>query len=160
MNDESSRLLPYIFFAFPVFFVALWLGVTVLISHVSGWRALAGRFAGRPAHVDGSASMASGRMGYSAVFSANFNSILTVRVGRDGVGLALFRLFAATSPPLLLPWEALRECRSWKLLGTFDRFRFEVADTGVGVTLNGRAAVLVRDAWFRWGAAAGATVAR
>jgi hypothetical protein len=157
MNEQQFPvlLIPVLFI---VAFAAIWSGVTVLLAYMSGWRALARRFGDpRPGRAEGEVRSGSARIGFNAVLAVNYKSVLTVRMGPEGVGLTLFRLFALASPPLLIPWSAMRQCRSWKRFGIVDCFRFETESPRVIVTLHGRSAVAVREAWFRWGAAAGAT---
>jgi hypothetical protein len=129
---------PYVFvpLLFLVFFAVMWIGVNRLLAQLSGWRSLARHFRGTPADVVESVSMGSARMG-STFFPTSYNGILNVSASREGVGLSLFPLFAIGTPPLLIPWDAMGECRTWTLFG-FPRFQFNVGR--VQVTLVGRAA--------------------
>ncbi len=139
---------PYVLLAplvIPVLFAAMWIGINRLLAQISGWRSLARHFRGRPGEVAERVSMGSARMG-SAFFPTAYNGILNVSASREGVGLSLFPLFAIGTPPLLIPWDAMGECRTWTLLG-FPRFQFSVGR--VEVTLVGRAARMMRAQFVR-----------
>ncbi|MFL5382879.1 MAG: hypothetical protein ACJ8GN_10230 [Longimicrobiaceae bacterium] len=127
---------------FPVFFVALWAGVTLLLSFFSGWRSLAGTYRGRLSVVERSVSMGSGMMSRFG-FPASMNNVLNVAVGAEGVQLSLFPLFALGSPPLLIPWSEIANCRSYRALGLFDRLSFRPVQGDVKITLAGAAARMV-----------------
>lgn len=131
----------------PIFllaFVAIWLGVNLLLSVISGWRSLARQYRGLLPEAAAEISMASGM-----IRMVSYNHIINFTVGRHGIGMSLFPLFAVTSPPLSIPWQAIRDCRRYQLMGMFDRFSFRVA--GVRVTASGAAARLLDDAWRQWG---------
>ena len=129
---------------FPFAFAALWAGVTLLLSFFGGWRSLAGTYRGQLSSVEGAVSMGSGMMSRFG-FPASMNHVLNVAVGDEGVQLSLFRPFALGSPPLLIPWSDLGDCRAYKALGLFDRFSFRPVRGDVKITLSGPAARLVRD---------------
>ena len=154
-----NELPPYapflIILGFCVFFTVMWSGVTLLLNHLGGWRRLAERYAGELGGEYQEARISSASFGRG--LPVNYNGVLHLRVGPEGIGMRLLPIFALGARPLRLPWSALRDCRAWKSLGMFERFRFTVDGAGVVVTLSGRAAVLAREGWFRWGAAAGVT---
>lgn len=128
----------------PLGFAAIWAGVTLLLSFLSGWSSLAGTYRGRLSSVRYAVGMGSGRMSRFGL-PTNLNNVLNVAVGAEGVQLSLFPLFALGSPPLLIPWSDLAGCRSYQRFGMFDRFAFRPARCDVKITLSGRAARLLRD---------------
>jgi len=130
---------------FPFAFAALWAGVTLLLSFFSGWSLLARTYRGQLSSVEGAVGMGSGMMSRFGL-PASMNNVLNVAVGAEGVQLSLFKPFALGSPPLLIPWSDLAECRSYQLFGMFDRFAFRPARGDVKITLSGRAARMLRDA--------------
>jgi hypothetical protein len=135
--DQPYAFVPLIFLvAFPLF----WCAINFALSYLSGWRSLARDFRGKPAE-PGAKVLGSARMG-SPIFPTGYSGILNVSASREGVGLSLFPLFAVGAPPLLIPWRAMGECRTWTLFG-FPRFQFRVG--GVEVTLVGRAARMMRE---------------
>ena len=141
--SQPALFVPLIFLlVFPVF----WIGINLALSLLSGWRSLARHFRGRPAETAAAVSLGSARMG-SSIFPTSYNGVLNVSASREGVGLSLFPLFAVGTPPLLIPWDAMGECRTWVLFGAFPRFQFNVG--GVQVTLVGRAARMMREQFVR-----------
>jgi hypothetical protein len=129
----------WLFVLIPVFFVGLWSGVTVLLAFLSGWTSLARTYRGALASVADGVSMGSAIISRFG-FPVNYNHILNVSVGGEGVELSVFPLFALASPRLLIPWSEMTECRSYRALGMFDRFSFRPARGGVKIALAGNAA--------------------
>jgi hypothetical protein len=148
MNDQGLSpwmLAALIVLFFPIFFVALWMGITRLLSGVSGWTTLAPAYAGRVVSPTARAQMATGSMGRVPV---SFRSVLTVEVGDEGVGLSLPTIFASGAPPLLIPWDHVVDGHE-RRLGPFHSFRFHTREPRVPVTVSGRAARLVMAEWER-----------
>jgi hypothetical protein len=142
-------MIPSPFESAPVFFtlfVSFWIGFSIFMAYTSGWRSLARHFRGRPAHPVAKVWMGSARMG-AAYFPTGFGSCLNVTASREGVGLSLFPIFALATRPLLIPWDAMGECRTWTLFGVLTRFQFQVG--WVQVTLHGRAARMMREQFVR-----------
>lgn len=144
--NESPISIPLIILLFLVFFTLLWTGVTFLLAHLSGWRALARRFRGQLSAPEDAVDFASGSI--RRWVPVRYRSVMNVSAGREGVGLSVFPLFALANPPLVIPWEAVGECRAWESFGR--RFRFKAGDPAVTVTLHGRAADLVLAQLARW----------
>jgi hypothetical protein len=128
---------------FPIVFALFWAGICLLLNVLSGWRGLARSYGGRFASAERSISWSSGRMGITT-----FRNVLSVSAGPEGLGLALPRIFAVGSPPLAIPWSAIRAVKRDKLLGFMDRLKLEV-DGGTSVVLYGAAARLVEECWPR-----------
>lgn len=148
MDDQGLSpwmLVALIVVVFPVFFVALWVGITRLLAGVSGWTTLARAYAGRVASPTARAQMASGTMGRLPV---RYRSVLTVEVGDEGVGLSLPRIFAGGAPPLLIPWDHVVDGHE-RRLGPFHTFRFHTREPRVPVTVAGRAGRIVMAEWER-----------
>ena len=68
-------------------------------------------------------------------------------VSAGGVMLKPVAIFATWMPQLLIPWDEIGECRSYRLFGIFQRFSFVTHDPRVKITLAGRAAALVDEAF-------------
>jgi hypothetical protein len=116
---EIQYLLPFLF---PVFFVAMWVFVTFLISRLGGWSRLTPHY---QAHFPFSGkrwSMRSGRMGW-----ANYNGCLTVGGNFEGMYLAVFPLFRVGHPPLLIPWDEITTSTSKSFWFTYTDFTFSRA---------------------------------
>lgn len=134
----------WLFVLIPVFFVGLWAGVTLLLSFLGGWRSLARTYRGGLTSVARGVSMGSGMM-TRFLFPVSYSGVLNVAVGAEGVELSVFPLFGLGSPRLLIPWNHVAECRSYRMLGMFDRFTFRPAQSDVTITLSGRAARMLAD---------------
>lgn len=106
---------------FPIFFVAVWLGVCAVTAYVSRWPALAAHFraAGRPEGqpVEGQVR----GMGW-----ANENGVTHLVVSAAGLYLYVNPLFRFGRPPLLLPWERVRFLRERQFL-TRRFYEFDLA---------------------------------
>lgn len=89
-------------FAFPVFFVGMWLLVTTILSAVSGWKGLESRFPDRDDEVLATFRMASGLMR-----GVGMNNVLTLTACRTGLRVAMWKLFAPFDRPFFVPWEQL-----------------------------------------------------
>jgi len=134
-------------FLFPVFFAAMWLFVTTLLAYASGWRALARRYRAASPKVPWTVPWGSGYFNWFG-FPIGFGNCLNVGVTPHGVAMRPMLIFAVASPRLEIPWEEIGECRSWRLFGIFPRFSFVTADPRVKITLVGRAALVLDQAFL------------
>jgi hypothetical protein len=137
MTNLSQSLLFLLMFAGVV---AAGLTISMLLSVISGWRSLARSYRGRLPHVEASARAGASIGGVP-------HAGMTIAVGPYGIGLVPLP-WDVGSPPLALPWRAIRSCRRNRLFGRFDRFTFWVNE--VEVTATGAAAQLLDDAWQTW----------
>src|SRR5919198_5653126 len=115
MNDEA------VWRWFPVIFGGGWIGISLLLSWISGWRALAERYRAtqRCTGVRFWMKSAAMRWGVGYRSSVNFG------VDSSGLFLSVFPLFRAGHPPLLIPWADIsfsRE-RGWLFDGVRLEFR-------------------------------------
>ena len=110
-GQNETLLLVLILAGFPVVFGLLWCGVLFLLSHASGWRRLAERY--RAAEQPGGTAF---RWQSGYVGAISYHNCLNVRVGPRGVALALVRPLHLFHPDLLIPWTALSNPQSLKLL--------------------------------------------
>jgi hypothetical protein len=85
---------------FPVFFIGMWLFVSVLLSVLSGWRSLARSY---PALVPPEGQSFWFRTG--SFGSTNYSSCLHFTSGRAGLFLSVFLLFRPAHPPVFVPWS-------------------------------------------------------
>lgn len=111
----------YIFFIFPVFFVALWLFVTAILSVASGWYKLMSRFPDRSETPLLQLSMQSGSMGRGV----NFNNILRLASCPSGLRVGVLKLFGVFARDFLVPWNEI-QVRRYKWL------MFELAELKFG----------------------------
>ncbi|MBI4393355.1 MAG: hypothetical protein HY556_06120 [Euryarchaeota archaeon] len=93
-------------------FLAVWVGLGVLVSHVGGWASLA-RVYGMTSGFTGERWMfQSARMRYWT----NYGNCLTVGAGYEGFYVSILFLFRIGHPPLFIPWREISVSRK-KLLG-------------------------------------------
>src|SRR4051812_20131914 len=86
--------------AFPLFFAGMWIGVSALLSRLSGWSALALRYpaAGEP---EGECIVwTSAQLG-----GVSFRSCLNLPLAPSGLYMVPARIFRAFMPPVLVPWS-------------------------------------------------------
>lgn len=83
-------------------FAGMWSGVCYLLSKMSGWQALAEKYAARGLYSGETSLWQSGRMGF-----CSFRSCLTLGINHQGLYLALLPLFAMGASPILVPWQAV-----------------------------------------------------
>jgi hypothetical protein len=93
---------------FPVYFVTLWLLVGATISFVGGWWSLAKVYRTEVPFDGTKWRMQSGQMRWLA----NYNNVLTLGVGKQGLYLASMFLFRFMHPPLLVPWSEIKVRRN------------------------------------------------
>jgi hypothetical protein len=134
----------YLLVLIPVFFVAMWAGVTTLLAFLSGWTSLARSYRGSLSSVAANVSMQSAVMRRFGI-PVSYRHILNVAVGAEGVQLSVHPLFSLASPPLLIPWSDMAECRNYRALGMFERFGFRPARCDVKIALAGSAARLLTE---------------
>ncbi|HEX5724316.1 MAG TPA: hypothetical protein VFX98_02555 [Longimicrobiaceae bacterium] len=147
MQDRSALwiILPLLVL-FPIAFAAIWVAVTALISVTGGWRALARRYAGTPSTVWDRVGGGSG-MFSRGFLPTNYNGVLNVTAGPEGVGLSLWGLFRAGSEPLLIPWDEISSAGSDHFLGLIPRFWFVTLEPRVTISIIGRAGRMLARHW-------------
>lgn len=96
---------PAVFVAILLFyFLSLWVLVGAIGSLIDGWFSLS-RVYRTQAPFDGAKwSMQSGQMRWLT----NYNKVLTIGVGPQGLYLATMFLFRFMHPPLLIPWSEIK----------------------------------------------------
>lgn len=109
MNEgqNTALIVLFVLVAFPIFFSALWIGVTLLMSLIGGWGRLGKSYAaaGRPAggrvlrHVTGMFGM------------ARYKHVLTVITTDDGFYIETRKVFRPGHPPLFIPFSAISDAR-------------------------------------------------
>ena len=105
MNNGQNTLLIVLFVlvAFPIFFTALWVGITLLMSFIGGWGRVGKSYAaaGKPSggrllrHVTGMFGVAS------------YKHVLTVITTDDGLYIENRAIFRPGHPPLFIPFSAI-----------------------------------------------------
>ena len=86
---------------FFLFFLALWFGISFLLSVFGGWRQLSkcyrstGFFKGRKFYFQSAAMR----------LLTGYNRVLILGINSEGLYLSILFLFRVGHPPLLVPWE-------------------------------------------------------
>jgi hypothetical protein len=109
---------------FVIFFVGMWLGVTILLSYTSGWAGLAKIYrASKPFHgVRWTPFHA--QLGEAGLLGS-FGNSLNIGANAEGLHLSVFILFRVNCPALFIPWEDV-SIESKKILGfRYKEFRFQ-----------------------------------
>jgi hypothetical protein len=99
-SAPSPFLIPLIFTSFVIFFPILWLGITALISVISGYGALARKYPGQPQLPPGAWTNQTGSFGTS-----RYKKTLTIGVTPEGLFLWVMFLFRFQHPPIFVPWN-------------------------------------------------------
>ena len=100
----SGTELRWVPFAFPFFFVGMWLLVGTMLGFMSGWFNLQQWYPD-----DGSEEpllrlrWQSGMMGTGV----RLNRVLTLSAKRSGLSISMWRIFAPFQQPLLIPWAEI-----------------------------------------------------
>ena len=109
---NTTLIVLFVLVAFPIVFSALWIGITLLMSFIGGWRNLARHYAatGKPVggrefrHLTGMFGMAS------------YKHVLTVVVTGEGLYIANRTVFRFGHPPLFIPFTAIVDARRQTLI--------------------------------------------
>jgi hypothetical protein len=128
--------------AFVLFFACVWLGVTFLLSYISGWAFLARHyravspFAGRYERVRAS------QMGPLGPFGGARNA-LYAGVDAQGLHLRMFVLFRVNCRDLFIPWTEISVTRGRAWFMDFVEFHFRQAPK-IGVRIYGKAGEVIK----------------
>lgn len=101
-------------------FIGGWFAILAFLSFIGGWHRLSQRYPGT--HVPDGRLFAFASMGLGpSYFPVSYGSCLFVRLGVAGISLSIFPIFRVLHPPLLIPWNAVSDCRRerfWFLMCT------------------------------------------
>lgn len=141
MDPERYPLL------FVLFFVGLWMLISVVISHVGGWQELAGIYSSADPFQGRRWPVQSGQMRW-----AGYNNALTVGANARGLHLSVLFLFRLGHPPLFIPWEEISAENKRQWLRSRVELRFARASGVPLVISKGLAERIAAEAGsaFRW----------
>jgi hypothetical protein len=88
---------------FPIYFVTLWCCVCYLMSFLSGWQRLAGKFRAESPFRGFLKKYTSARMRF-----VDFGHCLNIGANSEGLHLSVMILFRVGTPQLLIPWREIR----------------------------------------------------
>lgn len=142
MTDE--QFLTWMPYAFPFFFVGMWLLITTLLGFMSGWFSLQEWYADdssdEPVLTLG---WQSGMMGAGV----SLNNALTLAAKPSGLSIRIWRVFGPFQKPLLIPWSEISAEASRS-------FFTQMVKLGLGKPPNGRLKISAAT-WSKLVAAAG-----
>lgn len=100
MSPETGGLPDWLWSAFPLLFVVIWIVVVQLVSSAGGWRALAETYpaAGEPSSLR--LRFRSARMRHGT----NYNGVITFVSSPAGLHLSVFLPFRFGHGPIFVPW--------------------------------------------------------
>jgi hypothetical protein len=97
---------PWLLLLYPLFFVAIWIGICVAVAMLAGWPTLAQRFRATGSPAGQMFFFASGSM-RTGFLPIGYRNCLTVTVGEAGVRIRMLFLLRVMHAPLLIPWSAI-----------------------------------------------------
>jgi hypothetical protein len=131
---------------FPLFFVAVWLGVSTMLAVFSGWFRLAAKFPDQAEETLLRVRWQSGVMGAAV----GMNGILTLDVCHRGLRVGMLRIFGPFCRDFLVPWEDIRITPTTILFQSAKKLQFGSPVIG-SLTLRANVAdKLARSAVGRW----------
>jgi hypothetical protein len=110
----------FIKYYFPLVFIVFWLVISLVISRIGGWAALAKVYRCEDSFEGERWRFRSGQMRYAM----SYNNCLTIGADRRGIYLFILFLFRAGHPPLFIPWSAITVSEKKCFFVTMTEFRF------------------------------------
>jgi hypothetical protein len=111
---------------FPVFFVLMWLAVSIILGIFSGWYLLMTRYPNREEEELLSLKRLSGSMG----LGVRMNRILSISVCPSGLRIGMMRVFGVLSRDFFVPWQEISVNRKDGFFGQSAELRFGNPSTG------------------------------
>ena len=108
MQAAPNTVPAHFWLLFPVFFLGLWVLISLLTSSLSGWWGLASRFS-TTEHPFGDVKTA-GPFLYVVYlrFWTHYSNLIRVTAAHDALYLSMLVLFRIGHPPLRIPWNEIR----------------------------------------------------
>jgi hypothetical protein len=133
---------------FLLWFLCLWLVVSAGLALTSGWFSLSREFRCDES-IDGEHfRFASGSLGLWPFPATGYGNCLFLTVNDSGFGLSILFLFRLLSPPLFIPWSAVRSVEATRFL--FLRYTVVRLLRGwPAVAVRGRAGRCLEDTYRR-----------
>lgn len=128
MTTETTTVLTVVFIlvAFPIFFVALWVGITLLMSWIGGWGRVGAVYAATGAPPGGKALRhVTGMFGMT-----RYKHVLSVITTETGLYIENRRVFRAGHPPLFIPFSAIANPRKQTLF-FWEYVAFDIGDPAI-----------------------------
>lgn len=135
MNQHAPEFLQPQYF-FPMF-VGMWVGVSILLSFISGWASLAKDFKTMQDTIGKEFRYVSGSMGIR-FFPVNYGNCLFVTVNEQGFELSVLFLFRVFSPKLFIPWKEVESVKLKRIL-VFHNTVVKLSDHWPTISISGKA---------------------
>jgi hypothetical protein len=116
---HNSFTNPYIF---PIFFISMWLGITLLLAYASGWKKLAQTYSYQNEIISQKKNFQ-----WVNLQGVDYRHCVTIGGNDKGLYLSLFFLFSFGSPSLFIPWGQIKITKK-------KYFWFPVLEMNVGET--------------------------
>jgi hypothetical protein len=147
---SQTQILLFLLVAFPLFFTAMWLGITGLLAEVGGWGELARLYREPEGTVRAPAqrfSMATldMRRGWFPL-PVNYSNCMVVEVAPAGLHLRPWRVFRFRHPPLLIPWSHIEQVEPGYVL-IFRILKITPRGVQTRIRMYGKPADAVEEAW-------------
>ena len=131
---------------FPLF-IGMWLGISALLSRMSGWASLAEQFRSAEPKSGETLRFVSGSMG-AKVLPVNYGGCLFVTVNDSGFHLSILFLFRFQSPPLFIPWAQVESAEEKRLL-LARHVVVRLRNRWPIISVRGRAGQFIQEAYAR-----------
>lgn len=122
---ERSFIATHFNILFPIFFVVVWCGGSVLVSRMSGWHRLAESFPAR-----GRPSGKRFRLQGAQIGGVTYSACLTIHSSREGLYLSVLLPFRLGHPPLFIPRSAIHNVTTRQFFMAAS-VAFEVGSPGI-----------------------------
>jgi hypothetical protein len=147
---SETQILLFLLVVFPLFFTAMWLGITGLLAEVGGWSELARVYREPDGMVR--APVQSFRMATLELrrgwfpLPANYSNCMIVEIAQAGLHLRPWRPFRFRHPPLLIPWSQIEGIERGYIL-IFRILKISPRGVQTRIRLYGGAADAVEQVW-------------
>jgi hypothetical protein len=122
-GTETALIVLFILIIFPIFFTALWVGITLIMSFVGGWGRVGKQYAATEAPPAGRVlKHVTGMFGV-----ARYKHVLTVITTDTGLYIENRKVFRPGHPPLFIPFTAIFNARKQTLF-FWEFIAFEIGD--------------------------------
>ncbi len=108
MQAAPSTLPAHFVLLFPALFLGVWALASLIISSISGWSMLAGRF--RSCQQPSGDTRTAGPLFYVIYLRlwTHYSSVVRITAANDALYLSVLFLFRIGHPPLRIPWNEIR----------------------------------------------------
>ena len=135
---------------FLVFFATMWLGITTLLGHLSGWYCLMRQYPDKAEVPLLALSGQSGSMGSSV----GINGILRLGVCASGLRVGILRIFGLFSRDFFVPWSEITISRKTSFFRDTAELNFGSPSAGhlaIPAAIANRLAAAARESWPEMG---------